>query len=74
MGRFVWFGLGIAAGFAVAHQIAKTEAGRSFFAEVDSRIEKFGSAVNDGFRQREDELREALDEAKAKIDNLVDNA
>ncbi len=74
MARIVWFGLGVAAGFTVAHQVAKTESGRSFLADVDSRIEKFSSAVNDGFHQRETELRDALDDAKAKIDKLVDNA
>lgn len=74
MSRVVWFGVGVAAGFVVAHQVAKTEAGRSFFAEVDGQLTKFSAAVNDGFHQREAELRDALSEAKAKVDKLVDNA
>lgn len=74
MSRIVTFGIGVVAGFAIAHQVAKTEAGRSFFAQVDKRIDRFADAVNDGFRQRESELSDALDEAKAKLDKLADNA
>lgn len=74
MARFLWFGLGIATGFAVAHEVAKTEAGRSFFADVDSRIDRFSSAVTEGYHQRDAELRDELDSAKAKLDKLAENS
>mgnify|MGYP002040820294 CR=1 FL=1 len=74
MKRIIWLSLGVVAGFAVAHQVSKTEKGKAFFSEVDGRIDTFRSAVSDGFKEREAEIREALDDAKAKIDKLIDEA
>ena len=51
--------IGVAAGFVAAHQIAKTPEGAKFFADVDAKARDFGGAVVDGYKAREQELRNA---------------
>jgi hypothetical protein len=51
--------VGVAAGFVVAHQVAKTPQGKQFFEDVDAKAREFGSAVVDGYKSRESELRDA---------------
>ena len=51
--------VGVAAGFIVAHQVSKTPEGKRFFEDVDSKAREFGSAVVDGYKAREAELRDA---------------
>ena len=55
---------GVAAGFAIAHKVSKTESGARLFGEVDARAREFGAAVVDGYRAREAELRAAVAEAE----------
>jgi hypothetical protein len=62
--------LGVAAGFVVAHQVAKTPEGKRFFEDVDTRAREFGSAVVDGYKAREAELRAAVAEAEDVISDL----
>lgn len=57
----VLLAVGVAAGFVVAHQVAKTPKGRQFFDDVDARAKEFGTAVVDGYKAREAELRAAAD-------------
>lgn len=59
--------VGVAAGFVVAHQVAKTPEGKQFFDDVDSKAREFGSAVVDGYKAREAELRAAVAEAEDVI-------
>ena len=61
---------GIAIGFVVAHQVAKTPEGKQFFEDVDSKAREFGSAVVDGYKAREAELRAAVAEAEDVIADL----
>ena len=61
---------GIAIGFVVAHQVAKTPEGKQFFEDVDSKAREFGSAVIDGYKAREAELRAAVAEAEDVISDL----
>jgi len=49
--------IGVGAGFAIAHQVSKTPAGKKFFEDVDSRAKEFGAALIDGYKAREAELR-----------------
>ena len=51
--------VGVAAGFVVAHQVAKTPQGKRFFDDVDAKAREFGGAVVDGYKARESELRDA---------------
>ncbi|KQQ95423.1 MULTISPECIES: hypothetical protein [Microbacteriaceae] len=61
MKNVVWLIIGIAAGFAVAHQVNKTQEGKQFFSTIDARAREFGEAVSEGYRRREAELRDAID-------------
>ena len=49
--------IGVGAGFAIAHQVSKTPAGKQFFEDVDNRAKEFGAALIDGYKAREAELR-----------------
>jgi hypothetical protein len=53
--------VGVAVGFLVAHAVSRTPEGKRFFDDVDSRAREFGSAVVDGYRSREAELRATVD-------------
>ena len=57
----VLLAIGVAAGFVVAHQVAKTPQGKQFFDDVDSKARGFGDAVVEGYKTREAELRAAAD-------------
>lgn len=60
MKSFLWLLAGVAIGFAVAHQVNETAKGREFFDSIDRKARDFGEAVSDGYRQREAELRSAI--------------
>ena len=62
--------VGVAAGFVVAHQVAKTPEGKRFFDDVDSKAREFSSAVVDGYKAREAELRAAVADAEDVIADL----
>ncbi|MDO7882037.1 hypothetical protein [Antiquaquibacter soli] len=62
---------GVAIGFVVAHQVAKTPEGKRFFEDVDSKAREFGAAVVDGYKAREAELRAAVAEAEEAIADLT---
>ncbi|MET0976021.1 MAG: hypothetical protein ABWX82_10170 [Leifsonia sp.] len=61
MKNVLWLIIGIAAGFALAHQVNKTQDGKQFFSAIDAKAREFGEAVSEGYRQREAELRDAID-------------
>ena len=62
--------VGVAAGFIVAHQVSKTPQGEKFFSDVDSKAREFSSAVIDGYKTREAELRAAVAQAEDAIADL----
>ena len=65
---------GVAIGFVVAHEVAKTDGGRRFFDEVDAKTKDFGDAVVQGYKAREAELRDAVANAQDAIDDLAKRA
>ncbi len=65
---------GVIIGFAVAHEVSKTEKGKQFFAEIDDKAKQFGDAVVQGYKSREAELRRAVAEAQEAIDDLAKRA
>ena len=67
-------GAGVVIGFIVAHQLAKTPQGQAFFDDVDAKAKEFGSAVVDGYRAREAELRAAVADAEDAIADLTKRA
>ncbi len=66
--------IGAAAGFVVAHQISKTPQGKQFFADVDAKAKDFGSAVVDGYKAREAELKSAVADAQAAVVDITARA
>ncbi|MCU1578649.1 MAG: hypothetical protein JWP19_853 [Rhodoglobus sp.] len=62
--------VGVAVGFIVAHQVAKTPEGKKFFDDVDTKAREFGGAVIDGYKAREAELRAAVADAEDVIADL----
>ncbi len=62
---------GVAIGFVVAHQVAKTPQGKQFFEDVDAKAREFGQAVVDGYKAREAELRQAVAEAEDALADLT---
>ncbi len=62
--------IGVAIGFVVAHQVAKTPQGKAFFDDVDAKAREFGSAVVDGYKAREAELRAAVADAEDALADL----
>jgi hypothetical protein len=62
--------VGVVAGFAIAHQVAKTPEGKKFFADVDTKARDFSSAVVDGYKAREAELRAAVAQAEGVVADL----
>ena len=61
MKSFLWLLVGVALGFVVAHKVNETPRGREFFSTLDRKARDFGEAVSDGYRQREAEIRSAID-------------
>ena len=57
MKSILWFTVGIAAGFVVAHQVNQTKQGRDFFSTVDAKAREFGTAIAEGYHARDAELR-----------------
>ncbi|MFT4123356.1 MAG: hypothetical protein QM635_05955 [Microbacteriaceae bacterium] len=66
------FVLGVAAGFAAAHYVAKTERGGRILDEVDARLSELADAVVDGYRAREAGLKAAVAEAQDVIGDAAD--
>lgn len=63
--------LGVGIGFVAAHQLNKTPEGKRFFDGVDSRAKEFSSAVVEGYKTREAELRGAVADAEGVIADLT---
>jgi hypothetical protein len=61
MKSFLWLVVGVGLGFVVAHKLNETQQGKQFFSTIDKKARDFGSAVSDGYHQREAELRSAID-------------
>lgn len=82
---FVWFVLGLAGGFVVAHFVNKDPRGHEMLAQVDARIGEFTDRIGDAYREQEthlatlvaetkDAAAEALDTAKRAASEVVDQA
>lgn len=67
-------GVGVAAGFVIAHQVSKTPEGQKFFADIDKKAKDFGDAVVQGYKSREAELRETVDGVVSDIGSRARSA
>jgi hypothetical protein len=57
----LWFAVGVAAGFVVAHRLNQTKQGREFFSSIDAKARAFGKAIAEGYHERDAELRAEVD-------------
>jgi hypothetical protein len=53
---FVWFVLGTAAGFVLAHLVNKDPRGHEVLAEIDARITEFTDRMSDAYRTEQARL------------------
>lgn len=67
MKKIFWFVTGIAAGLAVAKQLAENPKAAEAVDVAAARAKEFGAAVSEGFREREAELsKPAVKKSTAK--------
>ncbi|MFF2390321.1 hypothetical protein [Agromyces sp. NPDC058064] len=66
MKSILWFTVGVAAGFVVAHQVNQTKQGRDFFSSIDAKAREFGNAIAEGYHARDAELRADGDASAAR--------
>jgi hypothetical protein len=56
MKKIFWFVTGIAAGLAVAKQLAENPKAAAVVDDAAAKAKEFGAAISEGFREREAEL------------------
>lgn len=64
MKNLLWFLLGIAGGFVLAHLVNKDPRGHELLAEVDARIGQFTDRIADAYREQESRIAGLADEVK----------
>jgi hypothetical protein len=85
MKNVLWFLVGVAGGFVVAHLMNKDPRGHELLADIDARISEFTDRVSDAYREQEarisgvvadaaDAAGEAVGAAKDAAANAVDAA
>jgi hypothetical protein len=62
--NFVWFVLGVAGGFVVAHVVNKDPRGHELLAQVDARIGEFTERISDAYHDQEARFADLVDGAK----------
>ena len=84
MKNLLWFVLGIAGGFVLAHLMNKDPRGHEILADVDARITEFTDRMGDAYREQEarfaglvDDVRDAAvdaaSSARAAASDLVED-
>lgn len=73
MKNVFWLIVGIGAGFVVAHQINKTQSGKRFFTELDSRVKEFTDTVGDAYKEREAQLRDTAHTVAERAEDIADD-
>jgi hypothetical protein len=81
MKNLVWFLLGIAGGFVLAHFMNKDPRGHEILADVDARITEFTDRIGDAYREQEarfagivDDVRDAAAEAAGTAKDAASTA
>ena len=78
MKTFLWFVLGIAGGFVVAHLVNKDPRGQEVLAEVDARISEFAAHIGEAYRAQEAKIdglaAEVKDAASGAFESVTDAA
>jgi len=58
--KLVWFVLGIAGGFILAHMVDKDPRGHEVLADLDARISEFTDRMTDAYHEQEARLTEVV--------------
>ncbi len=74
MKNLLWFLLGIAGGFVVAHLMNKDPRGHEILAEVDARITEFTDRIGDAYREQEARMSGLVDDVKDAAADAVESA
>lgn len=74
MKNVLWFLLGIAGGFVVAHLMNKDPRGHELLAEVDARITEFTDRIGDAYREQEARMTGLVDDVKDAAADAAENA
>jgi hypothetical protein len=74
MKNVLWFLLGIAGGFVVAHLMNKDPRGHEILAEVDARITEFTDRIGDAYREQEARMSGLVDDVKDAAADAVESA
>ncbi|MFV0372696.1 ATPase [Microbacterium sp.] len=64
MKNALWFLLGIAGGFVVAHLIDRDPRGHELMAEVDARITEFTDRIGEAYRAQESRIEGLADDVR----------
>jgi hypothetical protein len=70
----LWFLVGVAGGFVVAHLMNKDPRGHEILAEVDARIGEFTEAVGDAYREQEARISELAGDLRGAASDALDAA
>ncbi len=80
MKSVLWFVLGIAGGFVVAHYVNKDPRGHEVLAEIDARIGEFTDRIGDAYREQEAafealiaDVKDAAGEAASRTAQAADS-
>ena len=73
MKSVLWFLLGIAGGFVVAHLVNKDPRGQELLSEVDLRISEFTDRMADAYRAQEAKIDGIVADAKALAADVADD-
>jgi len=74
MKNVLWFVLGIAGGFVVAHLVNKDPRGQELLTEVDLRISEFTDRIAEAYHAQEAKIEGLVAGAKDAADDVPDSA
>ncbi|MDW4572527.1 ATPase [Microbacterium sp. M3] len=74
MKNLLWFVLGIAGGFVLAHLVNKDPRGHEILADVDARITEFTDRMGDAYREQEARFAGLVDDVRDAAADAAGNA
>lgn len=74
MKSLLWFLLGIAGGFVLAHLVNKDPRGHEILADVDARITEFTDRMGDAYREQEARFAGLVDDARDAVADAAGSA
>ena len=74
MKNIVWFVLGAAGGFVLAHYVNKDPRGHEVLADIDARITEFTDRMGDAYREQQSHFADLAAEVKAEVSGAAKSA